>query len=313
MGKSDRDGGPGDGRDRTGDRERPIARGVGIDRKTARRYITAVVELGVDRDGGEEQLSDELMARFERVRARRPDGHGEAWRVLLAEEDRIKGWVAEDLMVVKIGILLGRRGVVVPHRTLARFGQRCRSGMLGEIVLCNRQVEHNVEWSARAGRPFDRNRYRSGVGHCDTECRAETGVVAVVVGASGVGRSQGCGSARDREAHGTPRRQTRSGGSDASALRGSAEPSTVRRRALMVWRGVRTARACDQSESHQVRSTSSQRALPPFGPSRGLARTGAAPSHWTGISHPAESAVFKSEMTLPCAATKAERACWSNG
>ena len=113
-----------------GDGERPIARGVGIDRKTARRYITAAVELGVARDGGEGQLSDELIGQVvERVRPHRLDGHGEAWRVLLAEEERIKGWVGEDLTVVKIGILLARRGVVVPHRTLARFAvERCGAG-----------------------------------------------------------------------------------------------------------------------------------------------------------------------------------------
>jgi hypothetical protein len=71
--------------------ERPIAHGIGVDRKTARRYITAAVELGRDRDGGEAQLTDELIGQLvERVRPHRPDGHGEAWRVLLAEEKRIK-------------------------------------------------------------------------------------------------------------------------------------------------------------------------------------------------------------------------------
>ena len=47
-----------------GEGERPIARGVGVDRKTARRYITAAVELGVDRSGGEEQLTDELIGQL---------------------------------------------------------------------------------------------------------------------------------------------------------------------------------------------------------------------------------------------------------
>ena len=119
-----------------GDGERPIARGVGVDRKTARRYITAAVELGVDRCGGEEQLTDELIGQVvERVRPHRPDGHGEAWRTLLAEEERIKKWVKQDLTVVKIGILLGRRGVVVPHRTLARFAvERCGAGRRSTTV-----------------------------------------------------------------------------------------------------------------------------------------------------------------------------------
>ena len=113
-----------------GDGERRIAKGVGVDRKTARRYITAAVELGVDRGGGEGQLTAELIGQvLERVRPHRVDGHGEAWRALLGEEARIKEWLNQDLTVVKIGILLARRGVVVPHRTLARFAvQRCGAG-----------------------------------------------------------------------------------------------------------------------------------------------------------------------------------------
>ena len=119
-----------------GDGERPIAAGVGVDRKTVRRYITAAVELGVDRAGGEEQLNDELIGQVvERVRPHRSDGHGEAWRTLLGEEQRIKEWVKQDLTVVKIGILLARRGVVVPHRTLARFAvERCGAGRRSTTV-----------------------------------------------------------------------------------------------------------------------------------------------------------------------------------
>ena len=64
-----------------GEGERPIAHGVGVDRKTARRYIAAALELGIDRSGGEGQLTDELIGQVaERVRPHRPDGHGEAWR-----------------------------------------------------------------------------------------------------------------------------------------------------------------------------------------------------------------------------------------
>ena len=112
-----------------GEGERPIAQGVGIDRKTVRRYIAAAVELGVERCGGEEQLGDELIGQvLERVRPHRPDGHGEAWRTLLGEEERIKDWLKDDLTVTKIGILLARRGVVVPPRTLARFCCRALRG-----------------------------------------------------------------------------------------------------------------------------------------------------------------------------------------
>ncbi len=110
-----------------GEGERSIAKGVGVDRKTARRYVAAAIEAGLDRQGGEAQLNDEVIGRVvELVRPHRPDGHGESWRVLFAEEAQIKDWVKEGLTVVKIGILLSRRGVQVPHRTLARFaGEPC--------------------------------------------------------------------------------------------------------------------------------------------------------------------------------------------
>ena len=110
--------------------ERPIAHGAGLSRGSVRRYITAAQTLGVDRDGGEEQLTDELIGQIcELVRPSRPDGHGEAWRSLAAHEQEIKDWVADGLTVVKIGILLTRKGIVVPHRTVARFCvERCGAG-----------------------------------------------------------------------------------------------------------------------------------------------------------------------------------------
>jgi transposase len=110
--------------------ERTVARAIGVDRKTARRYIAAAVRLGLDRDGGEGQLTDELIGRLvEAVRPQRTDGHGPAWRSLLADEEQITKWVKDGLTVVKIGVLLERKGVVVPHRTLARFAvERCGAG-----------------------------------------------------------------------------------------------------------------------------------------------------------------------------------------
>ena len=69
-----------------GQGERTVARGAGVARMTARNYIAAAVGLGVDRSGGEEQLSDELIGQIcEQVRPKRLDGHGESWRRLLAE------------------------------------------------------------------------------------------------------------------------------------------------------------------------------------------------------------------------------------
>src|SRR5262249_19111863 len=60
--------------------------------------------------------------RVERVvRLVRPGGHGQAWDRLEAHRAQIQDWVKAGLSVVKIGVLLERRGIVVPYRTLHRF------------------------------------------------------------------------------------------------------------------------------------------------------------------------------------------------
>src|SRR5688572_10874283 len=101
---------------------RATERLVGFDRKTVRRYVDAAVGLGLVRDGGEEQLSDVFVGLVvEAVRPHRTDGHGEAWRLLMANHDQIAVWLDDDLTGVKIHELLGRRGVVVPCRTVQRY------------------------------------------------------------------------------------------------------------------------------------------------------------------------------------------------
>jgi hypothetical protein len=102
---------------------RSIERLGPVDRKTARRYVAAAEECGLVRDGGEEQLSDVLLASVcERVRPHRHDGHGAVWEVLVANHDQIAAWLKDDkLTVVKVHELLARRGVVLPERTLHRY------------------------------------------------------------------------------------------------------------------------------------------------------------------------------------------------
>jgi hypothetical protein len=102
---------------------RSVERLAGVDRKTVRRYVTVAEELGLVRDGGEDQLGDVFMGSVvEAVRPHRSDGHGEAWRLLVARHDRIEAWLKKDgLTVVKIGDLLTREGVMVPERTLHRY------------------------------------------------------------------------------------------------------------------------------------------------------------------------------------------------
>ncbi|MCA1696266.1 MAG: IS21 family transposase, partial [Actinobacteria bacterium] len=81
-----------------GETLRGIERLSRVDRKTVRRYVEAATGLGVRKDGGETQLGDELIGSVvEAVRPHRSDGHGEAWRVLVAHHDQIKAWLDEGL------------------------------------------------------------------------------------------------------------------------------------------------------------------------------------------------------------------------
>ena len=95
---------------------------AGVDRKTARRYVEAAVAAGLVREGGEHQLSDELLgAVVAAVRPARAGGHGAAWEALLAEEARIRDWIERDeLQLTNIHGKLARRGIAVPYRTLHR-------------------------------------------------------------------------------------------------------------------------------------------------------------------------------------------------
>lgn len=102
--------------------QRSVARQAGVDRKTVVRYVDAALEAGLVRDGGQEQLTDELIGQVvAALRPNRPNGHGVAWESLEAQRDQIAKWVGDGLTVVKIGDLLARQGVMVPHRTLHRF------------------------------------------------------------------------------------------------------------------------------------------------------------------------------------------------
>ena len=101
---------------------RTVAARAGVDRKTARRYVDAAVAEGLDRDGGAEQLCDELIgAVVAAMRPDRPQGYGSAWERCTPTTIGSNDWVGDGLTVVKIGDLLARQGVLVPQRTLHRY------------------------------------------------------------------------------------------------------------------------------------------------------------------------------------------------
>ncbi len=113
-----------------GKSERAVAAQAGVDRKTSRRYVMAAAAAGLSREGGEGQLTDELIGQVVSVvRPVRPDGHGQGWAELEARQQQITAWVGAGVPVVKIGILLARQGVVVAERTLHRFAaEQCGAG-----------------------------------------------------------------------------------------------------------------------------------------------------------------------------------------
>ena len=100
----------------------PIERLSRVDRKTVRRYVAAATELGVELDGGEGQLNDEVLAAvIERVRPHRSSSHGESWRKLEGHAEQIRAWFDdESLSAVKVHTLLARQRMAVPKRTLER-------------------------------------------------------------------------------------------------------------------------------------------------------------------------------------------------
>jgi hypothetical protein len=146
-----------------GEGVRGTERLAGVDRKTVRRYVAAAVALGLSADGGEERLGDAFIAMVvEAVRPHRTDGHGAAWRELDAHVEQIRSWLEVDgLTVTKVHTLLGRRGVVVPARTIERYcAQLCgprrgrgttvrvADGEPGDELLCG--FPHSSSYAAPA-------------------------------------------------------------------------------------------------------------------------------------------------------------------
>jgi transposase len=154
-----------------GEALRAIERLARVDRKTIRRYVQAAGELGVVRDGGEGQLSDEVLGGvIERVRPHRSSGHGESWRTLERQTDQIRAWIDDEgLSVVKVHTLLARQGVKVPKRTLERFcGELCgpRRGQRKTVRVADGEpgVELQVDFG-RMGLMFDPDTDRRRVLH----------------------------------------------------------------------------------------------------------------------------------------------------
>lgn len=106
-----------------GEPVRAMARRLGLDRKTVRRYVQAAVEAG-GRPG--EAVSEALVGEvISRVHARGPGSHGESWSACEEHRELLRGWVDEGVALVKVQELLLRHcGASVPYRTLHRFAKQ---------------------------------------------------------------------------------------------------------------------------------------------------------------------------------------------
>ena len=142
--------------------ERTIAQAAGIDRKTVRRYIESAKELGLERSGDEGQITDVLIGQLvERVRPHRPDGHGESWRVLLGEEERIKEWLASALNGSGPPNARPRRCASTIHRPAVNYRLTSDDSDSWLTVIANASVKDSSSPRASAatsscGRPSSR-------------------------------------------------------------------------------------------------------------------------------------------------------------
>jgi transposase len=99
---------------------RAIERLLSVDRKTIRRYLEAAVAAGFDPQGGEVSEAA-VSAVLTQSRPGRPAWHGESWSELARHHEFMKAKLDDGLTLTKVRILLVRRGLEIPYRTLQRY------------------------------------------------------------------------------------------------------------------------------------------------------------------------------------------------
>lgn len=107
----------------SGKSRKSIARWVGVDRNTVRRYLQVAAECGLsDGDGVDALTDDRLSLVLEALRTSatgRPRGDG--WDLCEAHRETIRELVERRIRLTKVRKLLLRRGVDVAYPTLRRF------------------------------------------------------------------------------------------------------------------------------------------------------------------------------------------------
>jgi hypothetical protein len=102
--------------------KKPIARQLGLDPKTVRRYTRAAEACGMRREDGPDALTDDrLVATVAALEASPERDRGPSWSRCLEAQSQIEGWLRDGLRLTKVRKLLIREGVTVPYPTLHRF------------------------------------------------------------------------------------------------------------------------------------------------------------------------------------------------
>ncbi len=102
--------------------KKPIARQLGLDPKTVRRYTRAAEASGLRREDGPAALTEERLVAVVAALGAAPDRErGPSWSLCLGERSRIEGWIKDGLRLTKVRKLLTRHGIEIPYPTLHRF------------------------------------------------------------------------------------------------------------------------------------------------------------------------------------------------
>lgn len=102
--------------------KKPIARQLGLDPKTVRRYTRAAEASGLRLKDGPEALTEERLAAVVATLDAAPERErGPSWVLCLEQRDRIERWLGSDLRLTKVRKLLHRNGIIIPYPTLHRF------------------------------------------------------------------------------------------------------------------------------------------------------------------------------------------------
>lgn len=99
-----------------------VARQVGVDVKTVRRYVGVGEAVGLDRSAGVEALTEDALSRvLEALKSGVDRERGRSWEACREQRPWIERLLEEGVRLSKIGRLLGRRGISVPYATLHRY------------------------------------------------------------------------------------------------------------------------------------------------------------------------------------------------